>query len=103
HMLSSGTRLCTPASTFDPGSAARGSSACWKPCGRTNEKGAGFTSLLVGLRTMAGTVSLVGLVTMGRRLGRVVRSSAAPPVDEVEVDDHQDGAEGDPAEREVLC
>ena len=48
RMFSSGTRLCPPASTFAPGSAARASSACWRPCGRTKANGAGFNHSWLG-------------------------------------------------------
>ncbi len=50
---SSGTRLCPPASTFAPGSAARASSASWRPCGRTYANGAGFKHSWSGHRASA--------------------------------------------------
>ena len=61
---SRGTRLCPPASTFAPDPPARASSACWRPCGRTNANGAGFThSWSVSERWLgggAGAVSVSG-------------------------------------------
>src|SRR4051795_10290670 len=110
RMFSSGTRLWPPASTLAPSSAARASSACWRPCGRTNANGAGFTSLLVGLGSMARMVGgggrerlrLVGVRAADDDHRAAVVLVVTDEACEVVAPDGDHSAERDPGEGEVV-